>query len=214
VTAEGGASITSEKFTISKTCVSLKKDYKTAVGVAVTSKSVMQSIALPFLNIDSKDACGVKSIMVSKTLDKGNFIQYPAKNTKLPNCPGPKCNHIEVVSTKEGSFKYTAMAILNDGTRVITKEFNGQVGCSATAPKLTPPKYSNGVIYHLDDRPYEFKPFTTSNSDFPACGFKEYTVTAYNKATRRSVKVEYPPKDNKVACSSLTSCLQAKFDTS
>jgi hypothetical protein len=106
------------------------------------------------------------------------------------------------------------MAILNDGTKVFTKEFNGQIGCSTTAPKLSPPKYSNGVIYHLDDRPFTFLPFTTSNSDFPACGFKEYTVTAYNKVTRRSHKVEYPPKDNKVVCKTLKSCLQAKFDTS
>lgn len=202
------------KFTIEKTCVSLKKGYLTNIAVAATSKSMKRPVALPFLNLESKDDCGVKKIEIKKTLDKSNFVTFPAEGKNLANCPGPKCNFIDVETSKEGNFKFIASATLNNGVVVTTKEFSGAVGCSTSAPKLTAPKYKAGSLYHLDPTPYDFLPFTTSNSNFPTCGFKEYTITAINKATRKAVKVDYPPKDNKVKCDTLTSCLKASIDTS
>jgi len=196
-------------FTIEKTCVSLKEGYETSIAVATTSKSMKRPIALPFLNLESKGACGVKKIEIKKTLDEGGFITFPAESKSLANCPGPKCNFIEVETSKEGNFKFVAIATLNDGEVITTKEFSGAVGCSTSAPKLSAPRYRAGFLYHLDPTPYEFLPFITSNSNFPTCGFKKYTITAINKATRKEVKVEYPPKDNKVPCKTLTSCLKA-----
>jgi hypothetical protein len=84
-------------------------------------------------------------------------ITYPATTAGLANCPGVKCNFVDINMLVTSRFRYGAKATLNDDvTTVLTPVIFGGVSCGANSPSFTSPALASAIRMRTETTPYEF----------------------------------------------------------
>ena len=208
VTASGGATFITPTITIQKTCASVKTSYSTVYNYYAKAGSKTQ-VVLPFMNIGAADGCGVKKMEVVN--DKDHVFTYPAKNTRLPNCPGARCVYVEVDLSKAGSFSLYAKAMLNDGSSISAKKVTINVRCTSSSATLTRSTLKSVTVEVGSKYNYEFDAF--KQTGVATCGWREPYRVAVTSKDKTSLK--YPPTGASLSsCKSFADCRKVEVNTS
>lgn len=148
--------------------------------------------------------CGVKSIVLKNLNDPNKFVEYD---------PSTKQVNMQIDNTKLGSFSFQPeVTLYHANKKVIAEVFTGTVTCPSSSPTLIAPTYENTSLVPGSSGEITMKQFAITDNTFPACGFRDYQVTAVEKGTNTPVFVTNPHA-NDLTCN-VASCLTRRFDTS